>query len=129
MIPAIAPPPGDVLGLKERNIHDCWSPADDPFMPREVFRGAHLHRRHRWRCVRQQCPAGQPSACISISMCMYPSVEVLSETRYLNRAPLSLCTRTCTLQCAAAAEHRKQSASPATHANDTLHSMVVKLIS
>ncbi len=33
MIPAIAPPPGDVLGLKERNIHDWWSPADDPFSP------------------------------------------------------------------------------------------------
>ncbi len=67
MIPAIAPPPGDVLGLKERNIHDWWSPADDPFMPREVLRGAHLHKRHRWRCVRQQCPAGRPSACISIN--------------------------------------------------------------
>ncbi len=67
MIPAIAPPPGDVLGLKERNIHDWWSPADDPFMPREVFRGAHLHKRHRWRCIRQQCPAGRPSACISTS--------------------------------------------------------------
>ncbi len=67
MIPAIASPPGDVLGLKERNIHDWWSPADDPFMPREVFRGAHLHKRHRWRCVRQQCPAGRPSACISIN--------------------------------------------------------------
>lgn len=31
--PAITPPPWDVLGWKERNIHDWWSPADDPFRP------------------------------------------------------------------------------------------------
>ena len=36
-IPAIAPPPGDVLGLKERNVNEWWSPADDPFRPTEVF--------------------------------------------------------------------------------------------
>lgn len=27
---AISLPPGDVLGLKEQNIIDWWSPADDP---------------------------------------------------------------------------------------------------
>jgi len=36
VIPAIAPPPGDVLGLKERNIDDWWSPADDPSYAKEV---------------------------------------------------------------------------------------------
>ena len=29
-VPAIAPPPGDVSELKERNIDKWWSPADDP---------------------------------------------------------------------------------------------------
>ena len=27
----------DVLGLKERNVNDWWSPADDPHRPTEVF--------------------------------------------------------------------------------------------
>lgn len=29
-MPAITLSPGDVLGLKEQNIIDWWSPADDP---------------------------------------------------------------------------------------------------
>ncbi len=72
------------------------------------------------------------------TLCMYASVEGLSETRYLNRSlslslflslTLSLSLHARASVCGAAAEHRKQSASPETRANDTLHSMVVKLIS
>ncbi len=49
---------------------------------------------------------------------MYPSVEALSEMRYLNRASLSL--RVQASVCAAAAERRKRSASHETRANDKL---------
>ncbi len=42
---------------------------------------------------------------ITLCVCMYPSVEALSETRYLNRASLSHSLSAC----AAAAERRKRS--------------------
>ncbi len=53
---------------------------------------------------------------------MYPSVEALSETRFLNRASLSLSLslslRVRASLCAAVC--KKRSASPETHANDKL---------
>lgn len=39
-VPVLAPPPGDVSGLKERNIGEWWfladDPADNPWAPQEV---------------------------------------------------------------------------------------------
>lgn len=40
--PCLAPPPGDVLGLKEGNIKDRWSPTDEPSRLTKVF-WEHLH--------------------------------------------------------------------------------------
>lgn len=89
-IPAIAPPSGDVLGLKEWIIRDWWSPADDPVMPTDVFIGAHFYKRHRWRCVRQQCPAGRPSTCILTSFESQQPQVIKRELAHINLHWLSL---------------------------------------
>ncbi len=61
-------------------------------------------------CVYQNtCQNGYFNITLCVCVCMYPSVEALSETRYLNRASLSHSLSLSLRVRAAAAERRKRS--------------------
>ncbi len=74
------------------------------------FSAVYVNLRHNRLCLPEYLPNGYFN--ITLCVCMYPSVEALSETRYLNHASLShaLSLRVRASACAAAAERRKRSA-------------------